>query len=506
MSPYFSGGSSDFPRHYISFRYRIAVQVWAALFRLIDRMKTSAGTEMNYFINESNAALSISGKATLLITLSLMFPVITAIVVGLFAVFSLNKKVEELRNAFFLSSIEGSRLHSIDTFHELSLNAAVLSKHVSHLAESSPPKANLQSRYAINLLKFISLLHVSSKRALTDADQQHWYVKRKIVKFNFTDAVKRFCLRIRSFFEDCSSRESNQYSPLFSSDDRKTSYTCLYFKKVDTQFARSLAFARYTLKMFDIIEKTTRQRAKNNKSKDDELPKMLQINEVVLVRVRVHQSNVFEEDSAHVTVWVSDQDNLVTAHVYPGIDARFQLSSSQPFPIKGNRSFIISHVKHAREENRYYVQLQCSDASAFVDFESFEQCPKDLELEMLLENPYEISDNTIEWFKRNDLLDSFNIKKVIGSVIDDNPANMPLESKSSSNSEKELKDMTPADTLAFNNDFCLTFDPFKHRVLLVVAAVFYDAADAYRTVVGATGIEFFMDLLVVNGSHNIRKW
>ena len=189
--------------------------------------------------------------------------------------------------------------------------------------------------------------------------------------------------------------------------------------------------------------------------------------------------------------------------------ASFQdAESKMPFPIEGNRNFIISKVN--RSDNRsdrslevVTVELQSLYPSAFVDFERFEG---NMHLILRVENPYSINDATIDWYKCNDMFEPYSIKRLIGLVIDDNPTNF-FDSKN----HIELKQLNPnpfpkVHPLAFKKDFVLRFNPFAHRTLLVLAAIYFDAAEAYRSIVSATGVEFFMDLLVVNGSANIKKW
>ena len=80
-----------------------------------------------------------------------------------------------------------------------------------------------------------------------------------------------------------------------------------------------------------------------------------------------------------------------------------------------------------------------------------------------------------------------------------------LSARSNSGSE-EPATASEEQIFDFKSQYVLRFNPYEHRSLLVLAAIFFDSAEAYRCIVGATGVEFFMDLLVVNGSANIKKW
>jgi hypothetical protein len=58
----------------------------------------------------------------------------------------------------------------------------------------------------------------------------------------------------------------------------------------------------------------------------------------------------------------------------------------------------------------------------------------------------------------------------------------------------------------FSNDETIDWNPFKDRIFLTVAAIFYESVESYRAIVMSTGVESFFDMLTVNGSLNLRKW
>jgi hypothetical protein len=155
--------TEELPSFAISFRFRLAAQVWAAVFQIVERVSTSVGTTVTYYSMLYDGSLSINPSASSLITLSILLPIIVAVVLAIFAGLALASKVEELRSNFFLSSIEGSRLSSIEVFRGLSSNAFALKSHVSKLAGQAPPAANLQSRHTIKLLKFFELFEIATK-------------------------------------------------------------------------------------------------------------------------------------------------------------------------------------------------------------------------------------------------------------------------------------------------------------------------------------------------------
>ena len=58
----------------------------------------------------------------------------------------------------------------------------------------------------------------------------------------------------------------------------------------------------------------------------------------------------------------------------------------------------------------------------------------------------------------------------------------------------------------FKSNETLNWNPFRDRIILATAAIFFESVESYRAITSSTGVESFMDLLIVNGSKNLRKW
>ena len=58
----------------------------------------------------------------------------------------------------------------------------------------------------------------------------------------------------------------------------------------------------------------------------------------------------------------------------------------------------------------------------------------------------------------------------------------------------------------FASDEVLKWNPFRDRIILTTAAIFFEGVESYRAITSCTGVESFFDLLIVNGSENLRKW
>jgi hypothetical protein len=189
-----------------------------------------------------------------------------------------------------------------------------------------------------------------------------------------------------------------------------------------------------------------------------------------------------------------------------------------PFPPDGERKFIISQVLESDDGSSIaHIVLECVNPASLVDFKAFEKeldqkdekkdagkkkderkdVGKKSVLMMHFDDPLVIDDDTIEWFKSKDMFRTKDLKLLIGRVICDDTNEL---------AQLKSKETQPKDAVWRKKDFVLKYNPFEHRILIVLATIFYDACEAYRNVVSATGVEFFMDLILVNGAANMKKW
>jgi len=58
----------------------------------------------------------------------------------------------------------------------------------------------------------------------------------------------------------------------------------------------------------------------------------------------------------------------------------------------------------------------------------------------------------------------------------------------------------------FQSSEIVNWNPFRDRIILTVAAILFDSIESYRAITSSTGVESFFDLLIVNGSKNLKKW
>ncbi len=58
----------------------------------------------------------------------------------------------------------------------------------------------------------------------------------------------------------------------------------------------------------------------------------------------------------------------------------------------------------------------------------------------------------------------------------------------------------------FQSNEVLKWNPFRDRIILTTTAIFFESVESYRCISSSTGVESFFDLLIINGSENLRKW
>jgi hypothetical protein len=349
---------------------------------------------------------------------------------------------------------------------------------------------------------------------------QEWYIKIKRDNFSLLDTIKN---SLKQLFGDL--LDSIPGYDLLNSNQK--SFMNIFFKKVNTKYSRRLMFPSHILSQLECNPK-------------EDLLKLLHVNGAqskqtlyegyshISCKVKViEQCDPTSSDSEgselnqcsckFFTWWYPDShetsicvcvpkskdaanDAAVQSCLHKGIGVRFTRNRkgrrAAPFPPDGERKFVISDLwwsEHCDGPCIAHIVLDSLNPGA-ADLKSFET---DSFLTMHFDDPLVVDDDTIEWFKSKDLFNSKQLKLLIGRVICDDTHHL---------AQIKSKDNTPKNTVWRKKDFVLKYSPFEHRNLIVLAAIFYDACEAYRNVVTATGIEFFMDLIIVNGAAKMKTW
>jgi hypothetical protein len=97
------------------------------------------------------------------------------------------------------------------------------------------------------------------------------------------------------------------------------------------------------------------------------------------------------------------------------------------------------------------------------------------------------------------------IARLLGSFLKQPDAGTALnEVKSSVGRERNEHHTFGSPTFPRNES--IEWNPFQDRIILTVAAIFFESVESYRAIVASTGVESFLDMLIVNGSLNLKKW
>jgi len=327
------------------------------------------------------------------------------------------------------------------------------------------------------------------------------------------DTIRNAFGQLFSDFIECAPEGYNQVT---SSNPSQKSFLRLFFKKVNTKFARRLIFPDHVLLKLECNPKSDLLKLLNVHTAHG----VQALNQTLSGRELKCQVRVLQRDESAVGGTAktasgcggqcgSEQSvaaaavclclpktTAATIKEYLHVGVGVQLTHGKrgtPFPTNGERKFVISEVSCPGPCVAHIV-LEPLNPAAYVHLESF---IPNTELTLHFDDPYVIDDDTIEWFKNKDLFHSKNIKMQIGRAVDDDLNELArLSSK-----DHQLKDVVWR-----KKEFVLKFSPYEHRTLIVLASIYFDACEAYRNIVSATGVEFFMDLLLVNGSANIKKW
>lgn len=307
------------------------------------------------------------------------------------------------------------------------------------------------------------------------------------------------------------------------------SFMNIFFKKVTTKFTRKLIFPKHILDQLecnpndnlrDLLKIPEVDRMHNNHASGSNGATRISCKVTVLKKCDSHldgKSPVSQQTEASFSVCGCDSMYVATTalcvcvpksrfldmqdylHVGVGVHfSRIRHDRHVPFPTEGERKFVISNILK-NGENCAHIELECLNPLAFVDMESFKTS---IHLTMYFDDPLVVDDDAMTWFKSKNLLNSKTLKSLIGRVISDDVkelANVNAYNQNIQNPANQKK-------IWRKKDFVLTYNPYEHRSLIVLTTIFYDACEAYRNIVSATGVEFFMDLILVNGAANMKKW
>jgi hypothetical protein len=99
----------------LHFQFQTPVNIWKTDF---DPVSTGVTADQNGFQLSSSGSLSLN-ISTALLVLSMILPLLAAIILVTVAIIILVDKITEYRTSIFLSTVEGERLSRLETFGDL---------------------------------------------------------------------------------------------------------------------------------------------------------------------------------------------------------------------------------------------------------------------------------------------------------------------------------------------------------------------------------------------------
>jgi hypothetical protein len=480
-------------------------------------------------------------RESVLLGISILIPYCCSLIISLLILKLILDKMFEYRKTLFLSTIEGERLSRIDPFSDLAGVPHALHNHISDLVRLAPASAHLQSKFKANLLKIISHFEIKERNAMPEHIQ--WACKVRPTPSNYIIDIKNY---IR---QTLTRTGSDLYTKLSQSDDSNSDvledsgadvsnsdedsgaqerFKCYMFKSFEKKYERKVGFAHMPLG----------QVALDNTSNEFNAQK---------VRANVIDGNAANKRQFTVTATMGVIDgNKFSGFSVPSNDYTktkvfdYVVVKSSSFPCDPRFAYCIKNVTESRGLLKF-------DLFSLDDFKKLEglagdynkqsaeglgqkqanestknkpPAPLAVDVELSFEDPYRIDDNFINFLFNNNAFDSNSLVasvKRVEKALENGSKNSgehskmfdfcgDLARKCCSCFPKSVKIAPINEEGTKNEKSAFDWNPYKDRIILTAAAIFYESVNSYRAIVSSTGLEGFCDMLIVNGSLNLSKW
>jgi hypothetical protein len=412
-------------------------------------------------------------RESVLLGISILFPYFCSVIVSFLILKIVLDKIFKYRKTVFLRTIEGERLSRIEPFNDLAQVPHALHNHISDLVRLAPASAHLQSKFKSNLLNIISHFEIKEKKAMPEHIQ--WACKVRPTPSNYIIDFKNY---IRQVFT-----RTGWFKPLAQSDDSNDDvledsgvqerFKCYMFKSFQKKYQRNVGFSQTA----SALENMT----------------------IIVKKI------IVDADKTKSTLCVSSSKEETQPKIFDYVVVR--LSSN---PLIG---YCIKIVSESEDEGitQFKFNLFSLDNRQKLVFADDVTTAT-----LMFEDPYNIDDNFINFVFSNNTFDNNTLIASVNRFYD--TYLRPFE--------KYLKRITESSKMcdhcgvfACKSWFCHSslkvapnscpfedFNPFQDRIIMTVAAIFYESVESYRAIVSSTGIEGFFDMLIVNGSLNLSKW
>jgi hypothetical protein len=542
---------------YLFFQNQTPVNIVKTSF---DPVSTGPTKEQSGFILSTQSTLSSSAQSTALLLLSCILPVLSATVVVVAAVFVIVDKIADYRKSIFLSTVEGERLSRLVDFADLAQVPFALKTHVSELVKSAPASAHLQSKFKADLLKIMSLFEIQERKPMPE--YSCWYTKVRQTPFTLKNTI---LISLRQLFS-LSSAE-NEYEQVPTSDDPnlqseplksagvQESFKTYLFKNVHKKFVRKVSFSSTALEQSfkEYLSEPTTSETKNEV-----------LNQLNQFKSEKHIDFVLHQIKATVVDDGGDDKKKVFSCVFEAEDDTSEMKSRihdyvivkcqgfpQGFPFDPRFGYCIRNVKEVIVKE---VRKKTFDLISLDNFQILEMPPSfvgaPFEVNLTFEDPYTLDDQFLQYafnedaFEHAKLVSSFNriynetfvsfksksrsspgffancFQCCDKSAMDNDESKKRLATESSysgSHGSDSAVEMNSVDKSSkqgacifgapvFRSNETLKWNPFRDRIILATTAIFFESVESFRQICSSTGVESFFDLLIVNGSKNLKKW
>ena len=500
-----------------------------------------------------------SDRESFLLYVSILLPAIASVVIAALVILFILDKVTDHRILMFLTTVEGERLSRIEVFSDLAKVPYALKNHVSELVQAAPASAHLQSKFKADLLKVFALFEIKERRPMPDYIR--WACKVRSTPFSWKNTITNSLRQLLAVSAPAGfSRLPNDESDpdILANTGVKESFKRYLFKSVETKYSRKVGFTQTALeqsllpskdnaadpkknlenfktKMFINYSESVAEDTKNEystqphgKVRAGELPNF------VKVQVTVMKAKTTDEDAKRTKKSVDHVLRTSDNEKISGCMFDYVVVRSRDFPCDPRFGYCIRNVKKCQATKA--KGSQGPDATYFTfDLYSLDDFKKlDLskaegkEITLRFDDPYVIDDKFIDYAFSSNAFDVESLTAALKRVYDekwesDAPARppgciarlfgsclkQPAAVISKAMNEFDSSDGSERHTFGsptFSKNEIIEWNPFKDRVILTVAAIFFESVESYRAIVGSTGVESFLDMLIVNGSLNLKKW
>jgi hypothetical protein len=408
----------------LKFQFQTPVNIWKSSFLPVS---TGLAADQNGFTMTRYGTLSLSSDTALLF-LSMILPLLAAIVLVSVCLIVLVNRITEYRKAIFLSTVEGERLSRLEMFSDLAQVPFALKTHVSELVKSAPASAHLQNKFKADVLKVISLFEIQNRKPMPQYSR--WACKVRQTPFTLKNTVLTV---LRQFFA-LSSGGSNEYSKISAEDPGyqpdahesagvQESFKTYLFKTIDTKFVRKVSFTNIaldqSLKSYNEIDSDQAAKplfffGKGIMLDDFKRDKCIEYGTQTFFDSRLDETtNQKQPQQLHVVANViQSQDKYVLQVTHDHVEGSenelsrrifdFVVVKSRDAPCDPRFGYVLQNV--SRTAGKTTFELVSLDDG----FEKLQLSSSHKSLTLKFQDPYEIDDNFIDYAFRCKLLTHIN--------------------------------------------------------------------------------------------------